>query len=75
MQQERRKSKISVLFWPEVPRYETALGLILVPATGLDGDCGMVLQMISWADVQPGLCFGKPSTLVPSAEVIWQKGQ
>lgn len=40
MCQERRESKISVLFWPEDLRYETTLGLILVPAIGLDGDCG-----------------------------------
>lgn len=37
MHQERRESKISVLFWPEVSRFEMALGLILVPALGLMG--------------------------------------
>ena len=39
MHQERRESKTPVLFWPEVPRFEVTLGLILVPAIGLDGDC------------------------------------
>lgn len=40
MCQERRESKISVSFWPEDLRYEMTLGPILVPAIGLDGDCG-----------------------------------
>ena len=30
----------------------------------------MVPKMTSWVDVQPGLWFGKPSTLVPSAGAI-----
>lgn len=38
--QQRRKREDLYLVWPEVPRYEITLGLILVPAIGLNGDGG-----------------------------------
>lgn len=48
-----KQRKIFALFWPEVPKYEMALGLILVLGTGWGPR--MVPQVTPWAGVQPGL--------------------